>query len=132
MPCALPSPRPWPGRARSPSSWADRVVNDHGVTVEGAATPEWDALVDTVRAVAAALAPDREPPRRPHAPHVSLGYAVGDGSNAELQSLLDTVSGAGPFRLRVDAAHLLAVHQNPDAGVFTWDPIDVVALRGAG
>lgn len=102
-------------------------ADENSASVGGVAGPPWQALVDGVRAAATEVL-DGELPQPPHRPHVSLGYGVGDGSTAQLRRLLDAVPDPGPLLLHVDAVHLLAVHQNPDAGTFTWDPIDVRPL----
>lgn len=105
------------------------VVNDGGVNVHTSRSASWDVLVDTVREAAVAVL-GSEPPlgRPPFGPHVSLGYAIGDGDNTVLQSALDRMAGPGPLLLRVEEVHLLSVHQHPDAGTFTWDAISTAQL----
>jgi hypothetical protein len=105
-------------------------ITEYGVVVDGPAGPGWDGLVDGVRAVAAALDPDRPLPNRPYAPHVSLGYGVDDGDGEVLRGPLDAVAVDGPFRMHVEEVHLLSVHQEPEAGIFSWDPIAVLPLGG--
>ncbi len=85
-----------------------------------------------MRAVATALTPERELPNRPYAPHVSVGYGVDDGDGDLLQGPLDAITVDGPFRMHVAEVHLLSVHQEPDRGIFSWDPIAVLPLDGAG
>lgn len=106
------------------------VITEYGVVVDGPAAPAWDALVDGVRGVATALDPGRALPSRPYGPHVSVGYGIDDGDGEQLRAPLAAVAVGGPLRLRVAQVHLLSVHQEPDAGMFTWDHVAVVPLRG--
>jgi hypothetical protein len=107
-------------------------ITEYGVVVDGPASPEWDGLVDGVRAVATALDPGQALPNRPYAPHVSVGYGVDDGDGDLLRGPLDAIAVAGPFRMHVTEVHLLSVHQEPEAGSFSWDPIAVLPLGGGG
>jgi 2'-5' RNA ligase len=107
-------------------------ITEYGVAVDAPAIPAWDGLVDGVRAVATALDPGRELPNRPYRPHVSVGYGVADGDGERLQGALDAIPAAGPFRMHVAEVHLLSVHQEPDRGIFSWDPIAVLPMGGGG
>jgi hypothetical protein len=107
-------------------------ITEYGVVVDAPAIPAWDALVDGVRAVATALDPDRALPNRPYRPHVSVGYGVADGDGELLKGPLDAIGVADPFRLHVAEVHLLSVHQEPERGIFSWDPITVLPLGGGG
>lgn len=108
------------------------AITEYGVVVDAPAVPAWDALVDGVRAVATDLDPGRALPNRPYRPHVSVGYGVADGDGELLQGPLDAIGVAGPFRMHVDEVHLLSVHQEPERGIFSWDPITVLPLGGGG
>jgi 2'-5' RNA ligase len=108
------------------------VITEYGVVVDAPASPAWDELVDGVRAVATTLDTERQLPNRPYGPHVSVGYGVADGDGELLQGPLDAVAAPGPFRMRVAEVHLLSVHQEPDRGIFSWDPIAVLPLGGGG
>lgn len=107
-------------------------ISEYGVAVDAPAIPAWDGLVDGVRAVATSLAPDRELPNRPYRPHVSVGYGVADGDSELLRGPLDSVPTTAPLLLNVAEVHLLSVHQEPERGIFSWDPIAVLPLGGGG
>jgi hypothetical protein len=107
-------------------------ITEYGVVVDAPAVPAWDGLVDGVRAAATALDPGRQLPNRPYAPHVSLGYGVADGDGELLKGPLDAIPAATPFRMHVHEVHLLSVHQEPERGIFSWDPIAVLPLGGGG
>ena len=107
-------------------------ITEYGVVVDAPAVSAWDGLVDGVRAVATALDPGRPLPNRPYRPHVSVGYGVADGDGELLQGRLDAIPAATPFRMHVAEVHLLSVHQEPERGIFSWDPIAVLPLGGGG
>ncbi|MGI5125842.1 2'-5' RNA ligase family protein [Pseudonocardia sp. CA-107938] len=107
-------------------------ITEYGVVVDAPPPPQWDALVDGVRAIPARLDPGREMPNRPYAPHVSVGYGVAEGDGEVLRAPLAAVPAPGPFVLDVREVHLLAVRQEPERGIFSWDPIAVLPLSGSG
>ncbi|QIS08590.1 2'-5' RNA ligase family protein [Nocardia arthritidis] len=84
--------------------------------------PAWQALVDHTREAATHIfGPTRQLPPPPAFPHVSLAYAVTDCDSTPLERALEYRSVS--TTLTVHTLHFLAVHQDPQAGTFTWDPI---------
>ncbi|WP_073459140.1 2'-5' RNA ligase family protein [Pseudonocardia thermophila] len=105
-------------------------VTEYAVTVDAPASPEWTALVTAIRAAAAELDPGRELPIPPYAPHISVGYGIADGDDEVLREPLAAMTGTGPFPLPVNEVHLLAVQQDPQRGIFCWEPIAALPLGG--
>lgn len=105
------------------------VADDWSLGVRGPATPEWNALVDGVRAAAAETVNTGVPlPGPPFVPHLTLGYGLADGSTERLQNASDGF-GADPLPpLRVTEVHFLPVHQDTERGTFTWDTTTAFGL----
>ncbi|WP_336854586.1 2'-5' RNA ligase family protein [Sinomonas albida] len=98
------------------------VVDDFALGVRGALSPAWTSLVDGVReAAAATINQGRAMPPGPFGPHVTLGYGLADGSGEQLQRESDLLATEPLPALKVASLHFLAVHQDAEAGTFTWD-----------
>ncbi|WP_422933996.1 2'-5' RNA ligase family protein [Sinomonas sp. P47F7] len=109
------------------------VADQFGLGVRGALSPEWTRLVDRVREAAAATVNKGRPmPAAPFGPHVTLGYGIADGSSDQLQRESDLLATEPIPALKVASLHFLGVHQDTDAGTFTWDatvPFELGASR---
>lgn len=111
------------------------------VLLRAAATGDWDALVDAARAAAVeALGEEARRYAPPPAPHLTLAYATAEGSDAQI---VDALAGDGPPRrlgaVTFDALAWCAVHQNRDAGTYTFEtlfetplPVRTSASPGGG
>lgn len=120
------------------------VADDWSLGVRGLPSAEWHHLVDGVRTVAAeTINIDHEMPKAPFGPHLSLGYGVADGSSEQIQLASDSLNGSRGLNtlndsdalagselplLRVSELHLLAVHQDVEAGIFHWDSSKTFAV----
>ncbi len=90
-----------------------------GTAVECTAAPsaQWDALVAAVRRAASSTFGTAQPDA-PHAPHISLAYATGPVSDAEVVARLADAPAVGT--VRIDTAHLLSVTVRPELGWFDF------------
>lgn len=92
--------------------------NDGSAIVSTAApSREWDALHSTVVAALAQVLPG-ELPTPPHAPHVSLAYAVGEVPDEVVAARLAGAATIGP--VRVLEVHLVSVTVRPEVGIFDF------------
>lgn len=111
---------------------AGPYVSSDSVELAGEASPEWDRLVDSVRACVAAVLGDIEMPPGPYAPHVSLGYGTRSvDSKPLLAELARLAAGRRPqltAPMHIADVQLLAVHQDAVEGIYTWDTISSHAL----
>lgn len=55
------------------------------------------------------------------APHLTLGYAIADGSTELIQAASDQVRNHALPPLIVNGLHFIAVHQDTERGAFIWD-----------
>ncbi|MFC4947022.1 2'-5' RNA ligase family protein [Pseudonocardia sp. GCM10023141] len=105
------------------------VVGEHTLGVRGHLTQRWMDLTAAIRELAlATFHADVVLPAPPSRPHVSLGYGLAEGSSTVIQDRADGLHHGVLPDLRVDALHLLAVHQDEIRGAYTWDSLGVCAL----
>ena len=98
------------------------LADDWSLGIRGTATPHWTSLVEAVRAAAAQTVNTGLPlPDAPYGPHITLGYGLADGSTERIQAASDATNAQELPALKVEAIHLVAVHQDPERGTFTWD-----------
>lgn len=99
-------------------------VGAHSVelAVEPTADDQWSRTVHAVRDAAdAVLGSDALPDLGSNrVPHTSIGYGIGNGDSGELMSALKRIR-LPPVAVDIDELHLVAVHQHPDRGCYTWD-----------
>ncbi|MDI9896464.1 2'-5' RNA ligase family protein [Rhodococcus sp. IEGM 1381] len=109
-------------------------VLSESVGLEGTRTAEWDHLVGSIQRCVSAVLVGAVMPPPPHAPHVSLGYGISETPSAPLIEAFDRLDSAREHPLtlsvHIHEVHLLAVHQNSTAGVYTWDSISSHSLSG--
>lgn len=126
------------------------VADDWSLGVRGLPSAEWHHVVNGVRAAAAeTINLGHEMPKAPFGPHLTLGYGVADGSSEQIQLASDSLNdsrnlsgltssggpngsgalaGSGLPPLRVNKLHLLAVHQDVEAGIFHWDSSETFSI----
>lgn len=91
--------------------------DETAVVSTAAPSQGWDALHAAVVSGLAQVLPG-ELPAPPHAPHVSLAYAVGEVPDDMVAARL---SGAGPIgALHVTEVHLVSVTVRPELGIFDF------------
>jgi hypothetical protein len=96
-------------------------VEHHAIGLDAVPDEPWQRLRQAVRAAAVeALGEDAvKPMHGPGAPHVSVSYATGEVDiMPHLRDLLRVRPGRAT--LPVDEVHLVAVEQDPAAGVYSW------------
>ncbi|MDH6677583.1 hypothetical protein M2284_001782 [Rhodococcus sp. LBL1] len=107
-------------------------VSPDSVELAGERNAEWDQLVGAVRTCVGAVLDGAEMPPAPYAPHVSLGYGTRDvDSEPLIAELARLAAGREPqltVPMHVTDLHLLAVHQDAVAGIYTWDTISTHSL----
>ncbi|WP_194813331.1 2'-5' RNA ligase family protein [Nocardia sp. XZ_19_385] len=104
------------------------VVHENSVGMDAPSDGQWQRLLDGTRSAAEQVfGAERPPAAAPDRPHVSLGYGIIDADSAALQLALEPID--IDAELTVDAMHFVAVHQDPTAGTFTWDPISIHRLQ---
>ncbi|NYE96632.1 2'-5' RNA ligase [Psychromicrobium silvestre] len=102
------------------------VADDWSLGVRGKPSLEWENLVSGVRSAAQqTINLDREMPRAPFGPHLTLGYGVAQGSSEQVQAASDALKLSELPPLKVQEIHFLAVHQDVEHGIFHWDSSQV-------
>jgi 2'-5' RNA ligase len=103
------------------------TVHPASVGMSGENIRAWQSLLEHTRDVAENICGTIRPlPAPPRQPHVTLGYGVAERDSAPLTETLTDLSAT--VRLKVHALHLVAVHQDPVAGTFTWDELSMHPL----
>lgn len=110
-------------------------VTEDSVILRGREVDEFDRLTSRVReAVEEVLGPLElhfDPPAE--GPHVTVAYGVAAGDSSRLARALGNVTAQMPggtfdYRMDVGALSVVAVHQDPVRGVYTFDVIAEAAL----
>ena len=104
------------------------LVSAHALELDAWPDEPWHRLRQAVRdGATAALGKDAIAPMSGLGrPHITLGYATGE---IDLESHFGALNHVrGRASTTVDTAHLVAVDQHPDRGLYTWDLIDVMPL----
>lgn len=105
------------------------LVGQHAVELDVVPDEPWRVLRQAVRKAATAALGDNAvaPVAGPGRPHIALAYATG---NVDLEPHLGALNHvrAGRAEMRVEAAELVAVRQEPDLGLYSWDPIERIPL----
>lgn len=97
-------------------------ADDYSLGVRGTNTSSWAKLTAAVRAAAADTKNKSQPlPNAPFSPHLTLGYAVAEGSTEFIQRASDQLRAPALPPLTINEVHFIAVHQNVNRGTFTWD-----------
>lgn len=97
-----------------------------------AADEPWRGLVEAVRTAARdTLGAAALPPVDPGAvPHTSIAYGIGTGDSGAATSALKRVR-AHAVMVPVEAVQLVAVHQHPEQGFFSWETLAELSLAAA-
>ncbi|GAB3820386.1 hypothetical protein GCM10028820_26190 [Tessaracoccus terricola] len=103
------------------------AVEETAVVSTAAASAEWDALHAAVVSGVTAVLTD-ELPSAPHAPHVTLAYAIGDVPDADASARLAAIGPVGT--LRVSEVHLVSVTIRPEVGIFDFTHLANWSLAG--
>lgn len=107
------------------------VAEDFALGSSCAGTAGWTRMLEGVRTAAKESISAGVPlPDAPARPHISLGYGLADGSTEAVQQAVDAVAGEPLPALAISELVLLAVHQDPEHGHFTWDELTRVPLAG--
>lgn len=97
-------------------------ADDYSLGVKGTSTSSWAKLTAAVRDAAADTINKGQPlPGAPFNPHLTLGYALAEGSTALIQQASDQLRAPALPPLTINEMHLIAVHQDAKRGTFTWD-----------
>ncbi len=97
-------------------------VDDYSLGVKGTITSSWAKLTAAVRDAAADTINKGQPlPNAPFNPHLTLGYAVAEGSTERIQQASDQLRASALPPLTINEVHFIAVHQDVNRGTFTWD-----------
>ncbi|WP_437772785.1 2'-5' RNA ligase family protein [Arthrobacter sp. KNU40] len=97
-------------------------ADDYSLGVKGTSTSAWAKLTAAVRDAAADTINKGQPlPGAPFNPHLTLGYALAEGSTALIQQASDQLRATALPPLAINEMHLIAVHQDAKRGTFTWD-----------
>ena len=97
-------------------------ADDYSLGVRGTITPSWAKLTAAVRDAAADTINKGQPlPGAPFSPHLTLGYAVAQGSTKLIQQASDQLRAPALPSLTINEMHFIAVHQDVHRGTFTWD-----------
>jgi 2'-5' RNA ligase len=109
------------------------LLSLYSITLDAVPDEPWQQLRQAVRTAAtAALGDDAVPPQtRSSQPHVTIGYATGDTDIGPHVSALNDLRLPRAV-LTVDEVHLVAVDQDPAAGIYTWPaPLATFPLWGS-
>lgn len=100
--------------------------------IDPTADADWHHLVEATRAGITDILGGDALPGGEYAPnctpHTSIAYGVAAGDSGAVTRALKSVR-IPPTEVRVDAVHLVAVHQHPDEGYYSWDHIASLPLK---
>ncbi|HAG59397.1 MAG TPA: hypothetical protein DCL83_08800 [Arthrobacter bacterium] len=97
-------------------------ADDYSLGVRGTNTSSWAKLTAAVRDAAADTINKSQPlPNAPFIPHLTLGYAMAEGSTELIQRASDQLRAPALPPLTINEVHFIAVHQDANRGTFTWD-----------
>ncbi|MFK4296155.1 2'-5' RNA ligase [Arthrobacter sp. GAS37] len=97
-------------------------ADDYSLGVRGTITSSWAKLTAAVRDAGADTINKGQPlPYAPFTPHLTLGYAVAEGSTELIQQASDQLRAPALPPLTINEVHLIAVHQDVNRGTFAWD-----------
>ncbi len=97
-------------------------ADDYSLGVKGTISPPWAKLTAEVRDAAADTINKSQPlPGAPFNPHLTLGYALAEGSTELIQQASDRLRVRALPPLTINEVHFIAVHQDVHRGTFTWD-----------
>ena len=106
-------------------------ADDYSLGVRGTNTSSWAKLTAAVRDAAAdTINKSQPPPNAPFSPHLTLGYAVAEGSTELNQQASDQLGAPALPPLTINDVHLIAVHQDANRGTFTWETTSRFTFSG--
>jgi hypothetical protein len=117
-------------REHSPfqATFAEPRARSHAIEAIGPVTPEWSSLLEHVRSVIAQCGLASALTMPPPAPHYSLAYSLAELDDELFEAALAPVARRSAFE--IDSLALVAVDQDPDAGIFAFEPLSTWRLGG--
>ena len=106
--------------------FAPPTVRSHAVEAVGGLSLQWSALVATIRQTLADAGLRQVLTASPYAPHYTVSYCVEETDDAVIRQRLEPA--AKPSAMRLSTVSLVAVDQDREAGVFSFETVRDWAL----